>query len=436
AIASLTRMTETENVETKLNFSQDELILCFHGPLLYEAKILKAENWGPDDSESGETGPHYFVHYKGWKKTWDEWVPEERVVKYNDANLARQRQLKDTYTNKKKKSANKERQNTPQEPLRLMQARTNNFEQNRQKIVNRGQQKSSSPEQIESPNSDESSIKQEDEEMLDIKDEHLEPDNDVQENQSQQRTKKRKSIDEDEDDEEEFMNRLEIKISLPESLKCRLIDDWENITRNHALLKLPRSPTVSEILKQYLEYKRSSSIKSEKSDIYTEVAHGIQVYFEKTLGNILLYGYERQQYVDVRKQFLEKENAEIYGAEHLLRLFVELPRLLVHTHMDQTTTETLEEHLADFLKFLQKNEDQYFVTEYERHGDFIQFNGKQTDGRLKTNEILLLHFQTLSNLILIVIHLHFIQGGSAVIAKHQTPQDGGQERLRIKNFVM
>ncbi|RIB25530.1 MRG-domain-containing protein [Gigaspora rosea] len=285
-------MTETENVETKLNFSQDELILCFHGPLLYEAKILKAENWGPEDSESGETGPHYFVHYKGWKKTWDEWVPEERVVKYNDANLARQRQLKDTYTNKKKKSANKERQNTPQEPL-----------------VN----------------------------------------NDVQENQSQQRTKKRKSIDEDEDDEEEFMNRLEIKISLPESLKCRLIDDWENITRNHALLKLPRSPTVSEILKQYLEYKRSSSIKSE-NDIYTEVAHGIQVYFEKTLGNILLYGYERQQYVDVRKQFLEKENAEIYGAEHLLRLFVELPRLLVHTHMDQTTTETLEEHLADFLK--------------------------------------------------------------------------------------
>ncbi|CAG8458860.1 16677_t:CDS:10, partial [Cetraspora pellucida] len=362
-------MAKTENAETKLNFSQDELILCFHGPLLYEAKILKAENWGPDDSESGEIGPHYFVHYKGWKKTWDEWVPEERVVKYNDANLVRQKQLKDTYTNKKKKSANKERQNTPsQEPLRLMQARTNNFMQNRQKIANRGQQKSSSPEQLESPNSDASSIKEEDEEMLDIKEEHLEPDDDVQEYQSQQRTKKRKSIDEDEDDEEEFMNRLEIKISLPESLKCRLIDDWENITRNHALLKLPRSPTVSEILKQYLEYKRSSSIKTEKSDIYTEVAHGIQVYFEKTLGNILLYGYERQQYVDIRKQFLEKENAEIYGAEHLLRLFVELPRLLVHTHMDQTTTETLEEHLADFLKFLQKNEDQYFITEYERHG--------------------------------------------------------------------
>jgi mortality factor 4-like protein 1 len=34
---------------------------------------------------------------------WDEWVPEERVVKHSDANLVRQKQLKDTYSNKKKK---------------------------------------------------------------------------------------------------------------------------------------------------------------------------------------------------------------------------------------------------------------------------------------------------------------------------------------------
>jgi hypothetical protein len=32
-------------------------------------------------------------------------VPEERVVKHNEANLMRQKQLKDTYSNKKKKTA-------------------------------------------------------------------------------------------------------------------------------------------------------------------------------------------------------------------------------------------------------------------------------------------------------------------------------------------
>ncbi|PKY38735.1 MRG-domain-containing protein [Rhizophagus irregularis] len=288
-------MADTETTDQKLNFEQNELVLCFHGPLLYEAKILKAENWGPEDSESGDTGPHYYVHYKGWKKTWDEWVPEERVVKHNEANLMRQKQLKDTYSNKKKKTV-----------------RIGN------KVSIEDQAKSNDKENHE-------------------------------------RGKKRKKINDDEE-EEEFMNRLEIKIPLPESLKVKLIDDWENVTRNNALLKLPRKYTVADILNEYLEFKHNliastaNNQKSDKDDIHSEVVQGIKIYFDKTLGNILLYADERQQYVNIRKQFLDKENSEIYGAEHLLRLFVELPRLLAHTTMDQAATETLEEHLIDFLK--------------------------------------------------------------------------------------
>lgn len=34
------------------------------------------------------------------------------------------------------------------------------------------------------------------------------------------------------------MNRLEIKIPLPESLKVKLIDDWENVTRNNAVCNM------------------------------------------------------------------------------------------------------------------------------------------------------------------------------------------------------
>ncbi|PKK74392.1 MRG-domain-containing protein [Rhizophagus irregularis] len=288
-------MADTETTDHKLNFEQNELVLCFHGPLLYEAKILKAENWGPEDSESGDTGPHYYVHYKGWKKTWDEWVPEERVVKHNEANLMRQKQLKDTYSNKKKKTV---------------------------RIGNKNE--------------------------AELQEDQLQKEN-------HERGKKRKKINDDEE-EEEFMNRLEIKIPLPESLKVKLIDDWENVTRNNALLKLPRKYTVADILNEYLEFKHNliastaNNQKSDKDDIHSEVVQGIKIYFDKTLGNILLYADERQQYVNIRKQFLDKENSEIYGAEHLLRLFVELPRLLAHTTMDQAATETLEEHLIDFLK--------------------------------------------------------------------------------------
>ena len=50
-------------------FTPNERVLCYHGPLIYEAKILKAETWDERNTQSGVVGPHYYVHYKGWKQT-------------------------------------------------------------------------------------------------------------------------------------------------------------------------------------------------------------------------------------------------------------------------------------------------------------------------------------------------------------------------------
>lgn len=36
----------------------------------------------------------YFIHYKGWKSTWDEWVSDERVLAWNEENLRTQKELK------------------------------------------------------------------------------------------------------------------------------------------------------------------------------------------------------------------------------------------------------------------------------------------------------------------------------------------------------
>lgn len=66
-------------------FAVNEKVLCYHGPLLYEAKIIQV---GTDDEKK------YKVHYKGWKQTWDEWVPaDNRVLKWNDNNLEEQKML-------------------------------------------------------------------------------------------------------------------------------------------------------------------------------------------------------------------------------------------------------------------------------------------------------------------------------------------------------
>lgn len=51
-------------------FQQNERVLCYHGPLIYEAKVLKIEHWDESNTKLGTVGPHYFVHYKGWKQTY------------------------------------------------------------------------------------------------------------------------------------------------------------------------------------------------------------------------------------------------------------------------------------------------------------------------------------------------------------------------------
>lgn len=52
-----------------LPFAANERVLCYHGPLVYEAKVLKAESWDETNTKTGAVGPHFYVHYKGWKQT-------------------------------------------------------------------------------------------------------------------------------------------------------------------------------------------------------------------------------------------------------------------------------------------------------------------------------------------------------------------------------
>lgn len=85
-------------------------------------QVTKAAIWDATNTETGELGPHYLVHYKGWKQTlvpflpllllarcnrsrysrsrpfsqqnsWDEWVSEDRLKKHNEENLKKQKAL-------------------------------------------------------------------------------------------------------------------------------------------------------------------------------------------------------------------------------------------------------------------------------------------------------------------------------------------------------
>jgi len=166
-----------------------------------------------------------------------------------------------------------------------------------------------------------------------------------------------------------------IKIQIPSTLKKQLVDDWEFITQQDKLVKLPRSPNVDSILTKYLEYrsKKDGSV----TDSVGEILNGLRCYFDKALAVILLYKKERQQYHDAVADNVSPST--VYGAEHLLRLFVKLPELLAYVNIEEETLLRLQQKLLDFLKFLQKNHATFFLSTYDDGSKVSEGSGKGKD---------------------------------------------------------
>ncbi|GAO50836.1 MRG-domain-containing protein [Saitoella complicata NRRL Y-17804] len=296
-----------------MKFAADERVLCHTMNLLYEAKITKVETRGPktedgNDRPEEEQGPYYYVHYKGWKSSWDEWQPEHNVLKFTDENVKTAQDLKKAQAALKKKPEKKDK---------------------------------GTPAPGEKRAGDDATPA------------------------TASRSQKRSRVDVELEKEEDYMKKPEVRIHVPDTLKALLVDDWENITKNQQLVTLPRSPTVTEIINQYREQATKKRAGSAEADIFEEVLGGIKLYFDRCLGSILLYRFERQQYVDIKKNSGDQEMSDVYGAEHLLRLFVSLPELMAHTNMDAQSVQVLKDYIEDFLKFLAKDQSNFFLQTYE-----------------------------------------------------------------------
>lgn len=195
-------------------------------------------------------------------------------------------------------------------------------------------------------------------------------------------------------------------LTVPDQLKAELVDDWEYITKEKKLITLPRKVTVNDILAAYKDSVRpkkhsppppasapspsstggssnitdttnnsnSNSTDSNKSkgfssifsgseeEVFDEVINGIRLYFDRGLGNILLYRNERSQYQSIKKKYGDNSRmSDIYGPEHLLRLFVSFPALIAQTNMDQQSITVLREHLENFLRYLVENRSKLFL---------------------------------------------------------------------------
>ncbi|KAJ0026128.1 hypothetical protein Pint_08708 [Pistacia integerrima] len=129
-------------------------------------------------------------------------------------------------------------------------------------------------------------------------------------------------------------------------LKIHFVDGKDAHSRLK-LVKLPCTPTVDDILEKYRHYRLEKD--GLMADSTREMIKGLRSFFDKALPIMLLYKSERQQYEDTMAVMVAPST--IYGAEHLLRLFVKLPELLVHAKIEEETSTKLQQILLDFLEY-------------------------------------------------------------------------------------
>ncbi|KAK2718644.1 hypothetical protein QYM36_005850 [Artemia franciscana] len=295
---------------------------------MYEAKCLKVQ--------LKDKVHQYFIHYSGWKKSWDEWVPESRVLKHNDTNLQKQKDLK--------------KQHELQAKAKRMSAKIGRETPDKKDIDSEGSRASTPLEKTETPL--------------------------LKGQRSQKRAAaptpaksvkatpvppKKNKVDTYVETEEEYLAKVEIKIRIPDELKSWLVDDWDLVTRQRKLTNLPAKLTVEKILDDYVKSKvNGKGTSNAKDSIVQECVAGIKDYFNTTLGTQLLYKFERLQYSDVIKDNPDKKPTDIYGVYHLLRLFTKLGGYLAYTPLDERMVQLLQNNVNDLLRHIVKNHNTIF----------------------------------------------------------------------------
>ncbi|KAL5714070.1 hypothetical protein ACHQM5_016079 [Ranunculus cassubicifolius] len=286
-------------------FVEGEKVLAYHGPCLYEAKVQKVE--------LSKKEQQYFVHYLGWNKNWDEWVGSKRLLKSTEENIRLQKVLeKKVGVEKNPKSG----RSTQSKPKTSTEARADK-EDPRNHVGKSKKRKVESGIEVDG---------------------------------------KRRAIEMQEKDI--VSTDKHVKIQIPSALKKQLLDDCDFVTQMGKLVKLPRSPCADDIFRKYLDYKAKKDATIGES--IGEILKGIRCYFDKAMPAMLLYKREHQQYREAIPG--DVSPSSVYGAEHLLRLFVKLPEILAQASIEEETLAQLLLILHDFLKFLQKNQGTLFST--------------------------------------------------------------------------
>lgn len=398
-------------------FSKGEKVLCFHGPLIYEAKVMGTQimeaKVDRDGYPKGSRIPTYYIHYNKWNKKWDEWVMATRILKHNEKNLDKMRQLIKAHEAniRSKKMAGKRKADTsaaapsptpPPPPPPAKQAKLESSF-----TAAKGADGSSSPSPCATPSSSCGAGPSGSQQAPEKPSRSSSRKSSTPTSTTAKKNAKRIQVSAKEErrvssaessgpvsdrppdatveTEEQFYTKVEVRINIPDELKPYLVDDWDFVTRQRRLASLPARVTVDGLIGDYVRYKAASS-KAKSADsrrlnreaAIAEVTSGIFEYFNVMLGSQLLYKVEREQHAEVLRKHPDTPMSKIYGPIHLLRLFVKLGGMLTYTPLDERSVSLLLHYIHDILLYMKRNAGSLFMIQ-DYGGEQVKGGGGEGD---------------------------------------------------------
>ncbi|QPG74341.1 hypothetical protein FOA43_001668 [Brettanomyces nanus] len=355
------------------SFQLNDIVLVFQGPLLYDSKILKI--YYPETGkmkfrnekvgETLETKPDskfpdlykdqkaYFIHYQGWNNKWNEWVMEDRILERTTENLLFQKNLK-----LQLRSGQQQQQQQQQDQQLQQEQQLERQQQSAQQDHNQnGHHKHGHRGKL----------------RLRI---HQEKRNGVKTTFLSRNGSSHsgKIVIPLRNIHGHSAKRHEMNVSVPTEIKLLLVKDWENITRNEKLVSLPSKSSANKVLKDFSKKVcREDFADDVKLDNYLEIIESLKMLFNQSLGTLLLYRYEREQYKEMIQKYDRLEFSEIYSPIFLLRLCSILPNLMVQSHMDLQSMNIVKEFIEEFYEWLCDHSKIYMIDEYENCMPLIPF---------------------------------------------------------------
>jgi len=338
-------------------YKVEEKVLCYHGPLLYEAKCTKTKKDGGIYQ--------YYIHYQGWNKNWDEWVTESRMLKQNGDNFEKQKRLLASHMalSKANKKLKKE--------IRKGSKGGSDSNSNSRASTPVGDRPAPTPASARgtkrSIGDDERSTSSRDEEAVAPTREKL-----------GSRGRRKKEVLQAEPIFADEVAASRVAVDLPSELKYILCRDWDNIVNKNRLFKIPAKVTVTNIIDQYIAHLSTSESKLSKKSTAAEIVRGFGDYFNVALGSQLLYTPEKLQYKEDCESKGAIQPCDIYGSSHLLRLMVKIGDYISSGPFSDQNLKTIVENLEDFLTYLNTNKSMFFPGRnyFQANPEYVAKNAK------------------------------------------------------------